>query len=136
VVASPTPLAVAETRRLVAALGAAGVAVNHLVLNKVLREPSDEVGGPVDPLMGASADAAGGTGSRSHEVGNLVANPIGIPEDGGDASDVRGSAAGQGSDAAAMRAMRSGQAVAMNRLWRSAALAKGVNISQVQSRHF
>jgi arsenite-transporting ATPase len=50
-VASPTPLAVAETRRLVAALADQGVAVNHLVINKVL-------GGGGGGSAGAAGNAA------------------------------------------------------------------------------
>eukprot|EP00614_Pseudopedinella_elastica_P014875 CAMPEP_0172583242 /NCGR_PEP_ID=MMETSP1068-20121228/2841_1 /TAXON_ID=35684 /ORGANISM="Pseudopedinella elastica, Strain CCMP716" /LENGTH=791 /DNA_ID=CAMNT_0013376951 /DNA_START=116 /DNA_END=2491 /DNA_ORIENTATION=+ len=40
-VATPTPLAVLETRRLVDALAEAGIAVKHLVVNRVLDEKAD-----------------------------------------------------------------------------------------------
>lgn len=52
-VASPTPLAVAETRRLVSALAEQEVAVNHLVVNKVLS------GGSFGPAAGAGGDGGG-----------------------------------------------------------------------------
>ena len=61
-VASPTPLAVAETRRLVAALAEQEVAVNHLVVNKVLAggvsAGSVAAGADVDESVGSSGAAA------------------------------------------------------------------------------
>jgi len=84
-VASPTPLAVAETRRLVSALAEQEVAVNHLVVNKVLS------GGNSDPAAGTGGDGNGGGGSSGT------------------------AAAAAAADAAVMSTMRRGQAAALER---------------------